>query len=127
MDMNELHLTGRLVRDVELRNTATGSAYVWFTLAVNGKKDKNGNEQTDFVTCQMWGKSAELLAKFGQKGKRILVSRGAIKTFSKVDESTGEKRSYTYVLINSFEFMDPLKARSEGGYFEGMGDEIIDF
>ena len=124
MDMNELHLTGRLVRDVELKSTANGSTYVWFTLAVNGKKDKNGNENTDFVTCQLWGKAAELLAKFGQKGRRIIVSRGALKTFAKVDESTGEKRSYTFVSISSFEFMDSLKRQSDGGYFDSMGEAI---
>lgn len=124
MDMNELHLTGRLVKDVELKSTANGNPFVWFALAVSGAKDKTGNVNTDFITCQLWGKPAELLAKFGQKGKKILISRGAIKTYAKVDTSTGEKRTYTYVLINSFEFMDPLKQRSEGGFFDNMGEEI---
>ena len=32
-----------------------------------------------------------------------------LKTFAKVDTATGEKRSYTYVLIQSFEFLDSLK------------------
>ena len=126
MDMNELHLTGRLVKDVELRSTASVSTFVWFALAVHGKKDKSGNTPTDFISCQMWGKQAELLAKFGQKGKRIMVGRGCLKTYTKMDDSTGEKHVYTYVYINSFDFLDPLKQKDEGGYFEDMG-EVIEF
>ncbi len=83
LDMNEIHLTGRLVRDVELRQTTNANPYVWFTLAVNGKKDKNGNDSTDFITCQCWGKPAELMATFGQKGRRLLITRGALKSFTK--------------------------------------------
>jgi len=126
MDMNELHLTGRLVKDVELKSTGNGNPFVWFALAVNGVKDKSGKQNVDYVTCQLWGKPAELLARFGQKGKRILVSRGALKTYAKVDQGTGEKRSYTYVLINAFEFLDGLKQKSEGSFFDGV-DEEIDF
>ena len=124
MDMNEVHLTGRLVKDVELKTTGTGNPFVWFSLAVNGAKDKSGKTAVDYLTCQLWGKPAELLAKFGQKGKRILISRGCLKTFAKVDTATGEKRSYTYVLIQSFEFLDSLKQRSESSFFDSMGDEV---
>lgn len=124
MDMNELHLTGRLVKDVELKSTGNGNPFAWFAIAVNGLKDKAGNANVDYITCQLWGKPAELLAKFGQKGKRILISRGTLKTFAKVDKATGEKRNYTYVLINAFEFMDGLKQRSEGSFFDSMGEDV---
>jgi len=125
MDMNEVHLTGRLIKDVELKSTGNGNPFVWFAMAVNGIKDKSGKQNVDFINCQLWGKQAELLAKFGQQGKRLLVTRGTLKTYAKVDQSTGEKRSYTYVLINTFEFLDGLKQRTDkGSFFDELGEEI---
>ena len=49
VDLNEVHLTGRLVRDVELRRNSNGSPFVWFPLAVNGMKGKDGNTISDFI------------------------------------------------------------------------------
>lgn len=129
-DLNSVQITGRLVRDTELRSTATGSRFAWFQLAVNGRKDKEGNQQTDFIPCQLWGKPAEMLEKFGKKGTRIMITHGSVKTFTKEDLHTNTRQSYTYLAINSFEFLDGLKQtkQSAGSVFEAMGDDVnIDF
>lgn len=123
-DLNELHLTGRLVKDVELRSTNTGSHFAWFQLAVNGRKDKDGKQNTDFVVCQLWGKPAEMLECFGKKGMRLLISRGSLKTFVKEDGQTGARQSCMYVLISSYEFLDGIKQQKEESFFEGMGETM---
>lgn len=123
-DLNELHITGRLVRDIELRSTSKGGSFAWFQLAVNGRKDKDGNQQTDFIVCQLWGKPAEMLEKFGKKGTRIMITKGNLKTYSKEDQNTGTRQNHMYVLINSFEFLDSLGKSSQSSFFDGMGEDI---
>ena len=83
MDMNEIHLTGRLTRDVELKYNEEGRAFVGFTLAVNGMKDKEGRSQVNFLNCYLWGSQAEFFAKYGAKGRRILICRGMLRTCKK--------------------------------------------
>ena len=127
-DMNEVHLTGRLTADVDLKSTANGGQYVWFTLAVNGYKDKNGNQSTDFVKCSAFGKPAQFLGQFGKKGMRLMISRGALKVVAKENPQTGQKQEIAFVRVGSFEFLDSLKKGNQESFFENMGSEVeIDF
>ena len=61
--MNHITIIGRLVRDPELRYTNSGKAFVTFTLAVDRRKDKDGNKQADFIPCMAWDKLAEIIAR----------------------------------------------------------------
>lgn len=122
-DTNIVLITGRLVRDIELRSTATGSRFAWFQLAVNGRKDKDGKQQTDFIPCQLWGKPAELLEKFGKKGTRIIIDHGAMKTFVKEDPHTNTHQTYCYLAISGFQFVDGIKQQAKpASAFDSMGD-----
>ena len=122
LDMNELFITGRLVRDIELRQNSNGNSYVWFTLAVNSTIN-NGETQTDYLPCSLWGKAAELLATFGKKGKRMLITKGKLRSYVKVAED-GTRQSHLYVVIASYELMDGLKREKESGFFESFGEEV---
>ena len=64
--MNQVVLTGRLTKDVELKHTQSDKAVASFTLAV----DKYG-EGADFINCIVWGKQAENLCKYQEKGSQI--------------------------------------------------------
>ena len=55
MSINLVVLTGRLVREPELKHSASGTAYCCFTIAVNRAFDK---EKTDFISCTAFGKTA---------------------------------------------------------------------
>ena len=123
-DLNEVHITGRLVKDVELRSTAAGCRFVWFQLAVNDGKSKDGKHNTDFVVCQVWGKPAEMLGSFGKKGMRLMIRRGSLKTFVKEDALTGTHQTCMYVLISCIEFVDGLKQPKEESFFECMGEDV---
>lgn len=70
--MNHIVIKGRLTRSPELKdvNGKNGSTSICsFSVAVN----RRFGEETDFFDCQAWGKTAELVNKFFQKGQEILV------------------------------------------------------
>lgn len=103
--MNSVSLIGRLTRDPELRYTQTGKAIARVTLAVNSPfKDSNGERQTDFINCTIWGKQAENTANFLRKGSQAGVT-GRITTGSY--ENAEKQRIYTTeVNVDSVQFLD---------------------
>lgn len=102
--MNKVHLIGRLTKDLELRTTQSGNNCISFSIAVDNGKDKDGNKrEADFINCVAWEKSAEILHKYLKKGDLIYLG-GCIKTYKYQNES-GENRYKTYVLVQSFEFI----------------------
>lgn len=58
--MNQVNLVGRSSREVELRYSAQGKAFMFLTVAVDGYYDKKTGEMTsDFIPVTIWGKEAE--------------------------------------------------------------------
>ena len=96
--MNIVILMGRMTRDPELKYTSNGKAYTTFTLAVQKTKD-----EAEFIDCVAWEKTAENIAEYFGKGNRILIQgRLSVNSY----EQNGEKRKFTRVLANTFEFID---------------------
>ena len=63
--MNKTILTGRLVKDVELKYTQGGSAIATATVAVKrGYKNKEGEYESDFPRIKAVGKTAEFFANY---------------------------------------------------------------
>lgn len=79
--LNVITLVGRLTRDPELRRTNNGTSVGAFTIAVDdGRKGPNGEKQTLFMDCSVFGPQADTLTKYWRKGNLIgvygrLVSR----------------------------------------------------
>lgn len=66
--MNQVNLTGRLTKDIELRYTQSGKAVGNGTIAVGRKfKSENGERESDFINFVMWGKAAENFANYTQR------------------------------------------------------------
>ena len=113
--MNTVILTGRLVKDPELKRTSSDLVFVQFNLAVDrGFKDKSGNKQTDFINCIVWKATAENLAKYQSKGSMILVE-GQIQTRN-YDDKNGVKHYVTEVVANRIEFLSPKKEENINSY-----------
>jgi len=103
--MNKVMLTGRLVKDPELRRTNTDIPVVQFTLAVNRQfANREGERQADFINCVIWRQQAETFAKYLRKGSFIAVE-GQIQTRS-YDDPSGAKRYITEVVTDRFEFLE---------------------
>ena len=96
--MNVVILMGRMTRDPELKYTSGGKAYTSFTLAVQKTKD-----DAEFIDCIAWEKTAETIAEYFRKGRKILV-QGRLNVSSY--EQNGEKRKSTKVVVSSFEFVE---------------------
>ena len=103
--MNLVVLKGRLARDPEVRITGTGKAVVDFTVACDAGKDR----PADFISCTAWDKTAELIGRWFQKGKEILLT-GSVKV-SKYETETGT-RYKTYVLTSKIEFCGSKEAKA---------------
>lgn len=99
--MNKVVLIGRLTKDPEMRFAAgSGTAVTRFTIAVNRPFKK---DETDFINCVAFGKTAETIANYLTKGRQIAIS-GSIRTGS-YDAQDGTKRYTTDVAVDSFEFI----------------------
>lgn len=99
--MNKVILLGRLTRDPDLRFAAgTGNAVTRFTVAIARQFKR---DETDFVNCVAFGKSAETIAQYLTKGRQIALT-GNIRTGS-YDGQDGSKRYTTDVVVESFEFV----------------------
>lgn len=106
--MNNANLIGRLVKDIELKYTSNNKAFANFTLAVNRKFTKQGEEkQADFISCQAWDKVAELLSKYTSKGSNLAVE-GRIQTRT-WDDNDGKKHYVTEVIVEDITFVEPKK------------------
>lgn len=121
---NKVILMGNLTRDPELRVTPKGTAVCQIGLAVNSSyKDKDGNarEEVTFVDVDVFGRQAEVIAKYMTKGRPILVE-GRLKLDS-WESKEGEKRSKLKVVLDNFQFVGSGPGRGgESGESSGGGN-----
>lgn len=70
--MNLTTLVGRLTSDPEVKTTENGKSYANITIAVpRSYKNENGEYDTDFVKCKLWGGIAEKITEYCHKGDLI--------------------------------------------------------
>ena len=119
--INNVVVTGRLTRDVDLRYTSNGTAFASFTLAVDRPfRNQNNEKETDFINCVMWRKSAENLANYTNKGSLIGVE-GRIQTRS-YDNGQGQRVYVTEVLAERFTFLESSKTANNEVYDNGRAN-----
>ena len=106
LNFNQAILAGRLTADPELKTTPAGVAVTQFSVAVNRPKSKDGNDQTDFISCVAWRVTAEFITKYFRKGSAIMIV-GKIQTRSWTD-SNNQKRYATEVLVDNARFVDSM-------------------
>lgn len=104
--MNKVVLMGRLTRDPELRySQGTNSlAITRYTLAVDRRVKRDGEASADFISCVVFGHSAEFAEKYFRQGMRVSVS-GRIQTGSYTNRD-GVKVYTTDVVVEEQEFAD---------------------
>lgn len=96
--MNKTCLVGRLTAKPELRYTQSNKSVVRFTVAVNRQ-----GEGADFINCTAWGKTAENIANYLDKGSMISVE-GRIQTGSYTNNQ-GQKIYTTDIVAESVQFL----------------------
>lgn len=71
--LNNITIHGRLTADPELKYTQSQVAYCTFTVAVDRSYKQGDEKLTDFFNCIAWRGQAEMIAKYFNKGKEIVV------------------------------------------------------
>lgn len=85
--LNQVVIVGRLVGDVELKETENRAKKATVTLAVpRSYKNNEGEYETDFIRCQLYGKVAENTAEYCEKGD-IIGIRGTLQSYKHEDKS----------------------------------------
>lgn len=122
-NFNKVILGGRLTSDVELKQTTSGVPVAQFSLAVNRKYSKDGQQETDFISCTAWRQTAEFIAKYFRKGSSLCIV-GSIQVRSWQDQN-GQKRYATDVVVDEAMFVDS-KNDSQGAQTESPMTYIPD-
>lgn len=126
--MNSVNITGRLVRDPELKYTQSQMAVCSFTLAVDKglSRDKReemesaGKPTADFPRIMVWGKQAENVSRYLSKGSQCAVI-GRIQTGSYQDRETGKTIYTTDIIADRVEFLDSQnRSQNNAGATKGQ-------
>jgi len=119
--LNKVILMGNITRDIELRYTQTNQAVAQVGMAMNRRwrtPEGEQREETTFVDCEAWGKTAEMISQYFSKGRPILIE-GRLKLDQWQDKESGQNRSKLKVVIDNFHFVDSKPG--QGGGDEGGG------
>ena len=104
--MNEIKVLGRLTDAPELKKSASGRAYAWFTVAV---PRKNNKEEADFIRCVAFDKLAQAIYQHCGKGRQVLCS-GRLQVSTSMDDDTKRIRYHHTVVVGSIHFLhDPSR------------------
>jgi len=137
--LNNVILSGRLVKDISPFYTDSGLCISHFAVAVqrpvrrrrNSEESETTDQQketVDYINCVAFGKQAEMIANFIHKGKRIFL-QGRLQVSSYVNKE-GQRVWSSEVIVSSFEYVEPKDADGEtvnSGNFSDFGIEDIEF
>ena len=111
--LNNAVIMGRLVADPELRTTGSGISVSSFTVAVDRRFNRQGEDrQADFIDIIAWRQTAEFVCKYFRKGSMIAV-QGYIQT-RMYEDKNGNKRKAVEIVADNVSFCGS-KNESTGG------------
>lgn len=116
--LNRITIMGRLVRDPELKYTASNTAVTSFTLAV--ERDF-GEKKTDFIDCVAWKQTAEFVCNYFHKGS-LAVASGRLQLRDWEDQN-GNKRRNAEVVVDSIYFGESKRTDDSKPTFTELSNE----
>ena len=122
--LNRVQLIGNVTADPEIKTTPNGQKVATFSIATNRVwKDASGNkqEQTEFHNIVIWGKLADIVEQYVQKGKKLYVE-GRLQTRSWEDQA-GQKRYRTEIVSENIILLGGGGQRDDGA--SSMDDSEI--
>ena len=94
-NFNQSVLMGHMVADAELHYTDGGTAIANFTIAVNSKYGER--EETLFMPCVAFGKITDIIVKYTNKGKNVMVTGRLVEERWETEEGNKRSRMKLYV------------------------------
>ena len=99
--MNDSKLLGRLANQPEMKQSANGRSYAWFTIAVPRQNDR---DQADFIRCVAFDKLAAAICQHCGKGRQVLCH-------GRLQVSTQQTRYHHTVVVSNTHFLhDPNRS-----------------
>ena len=114
-NLNKAILIGRLGQDPELRHTQNNMAVCNFSLATSDTYKEQ--ERTEWHRIVVWGRQAEIAAKYLAKGRLVYVE-GRLQTREYNDRDGNQRRS-TEIVARDIQFLGGR------GDQEGMGSAPV--
>ena len=112
--MNNVVLMGRLTRDPDVRYSANNSAVARFSIAVDRRFRREGDDQTaDFINCVAFGRTAEFVEKYLHKGTKVVVV-GSIQNDNYTNKD-GVQQYSTQIMVDEIEFAESKNASANNG------------
>lgn len=113
--MNKVILMGRLTREPDVRYSAgeNANAVARYTLAVDRRFRRDGEQNADFIGCVAFGRQAEFAEKYLHQGTKIAIT-GRIQTGSYTNRE-GQRVYTTDVVVEEQEFAESKGASQDNG------------
>lgn len=126
--MNKAILMGRLTKDPVVRysqgNTSQEAVCVArYTIAVDRRGAKDGQQSADFIPCVAFGRNGEFAEKYLTQGIKVVVT-GRIQTGSYTNKD-GQKIYTTEIVIEEQEFAESKKAAGAQSGYTDAGDGFV--
>lgn len=120
--MNSIIIMGRFTKDPEVGASQSGNTYARFSIAVDRRFKKDGEQEADFFNCTAFGKKAEFVEKYMKKGTKVVVN-GEMR----MDRVTKDGKTITYpkVMVSDIEFAESKKD-SDNSVSNDITNVIVD-
>lgn len=110
--MNNFNAIGRVCNDLEIKESQNKKNYLRFDLAITSNyKNKDGNKDTDFITCVAFNQLAKVINEHVDKGDQIGIV-GQLKSNNYTNQE-GIKIKTTTIVLEKVDLMSNKK------HFEG--------
>ena len=110
--MNKIIITGRLGKDPELKTGSSGAEYTNFSLAVDRRREKDGERKTDWFRCVAFGKMAVFITTYFHKGDGMELS-GRMENDVYKDKDSDKLVDSWKLVIENVEFPKGKNAQAE--------------
>ena len=122
--MNKVFLIGRLTKDPEIRYNSQNIAITRFTLAVSRPKQKDREEEADFISCVCFNNQAKNFVKYQKKGNLVALF-GRIRTGFYDDEKTNKRVYTTDVIADEIKYLS-FKEESQTQINQNVNNQIVE-
>lgn len=119
--MNDLKVTARITNELEMKTTNDGRSVMNFGLAI-ARENKNASQDTDFINATAFGKTAELIYQYMDKGLKGLFMG---KICSDRYEKDGKTIYTNYMLIEKVEFIEYKKSEQSASVSTMIDDGTV--
>lgn len=124
MSLNVVAIMGRMAADAQLRTTQSGKNVASFRVAVDrGRKDANGQNQTDWLDVVAWDKTADFVSHYFPKGSMIAVT-GRLQSRNYQDKN-GNNRTAIEIVANQVSFCGEKKQDTKS--FQPANENALNF